>query len=103
MNDQDSRECLLTIREMAFLAATTPRIIERLVSFEIVCPECNEPEPAFAPETLEYVRKAIRIHDHLGISWSAVGFVMELVNRIEALESGENPRVRRKDGKCAGH
>jgi len=87
-DNSSSRKCLLTIRELAFLAGTTPRVIERLVSFEVVCPECTEPEPVFTPETLAYARKAIRMHEHLGIGWSAMSFVMELIRRIEMLESG---------------
>ncbi len=84
--NESSMACLLTIRELAFLAGTTPRIIERLVSFEVLCPERTEPELCFEPGSLDLVRKAIRMHHHLGIGWSDVGFVMELLDRIEALE-----------------
>ena len=82
-----SKECLLTITELAFLAGISPRIVERLVSFDVVCPECANPEPIFKAEMLEYVRKAVRIHEHMGVAWSSVGFVMELIQKIEYLES----------------
>ena len=87
----DSLECLLTIRELAFLAGTTPRVIERLVSFEIIGPARSEPEPCFATDVLAHVRKAVRMHEQLGVSWSSMGLVLDLLHRIETLESRGGP------------
>jgi hypothetical protein len=89
-NRTASKKCLLTTKELAFLAGTSPRIVERLLSFEVLCPECAKPEPAFKPETLGHVKKAIRIHEQFGVAWSSVGFVMDLIRRIEVLESGSD-------------
>lgn len=82
-----SQECLLTIRELAYLSGTTPRVIERLVSFEVIGPACSDPEPRFAPDVLTHVRKAVRMHEHLGVSWSSMCLILELLDRIETLES----------------
>jgi len=76
----------VTIRELAFLAGTRTRIIERLVTLELLQPARERPEPVFPSRAAHRVRKLMRLHFQLGVSWTSMPLVLELLERIEQLE-----------------
>lgn len=80
-------ETFLTINDLAYVAGTRKRIIERIVSLELISPCKEDPEPCFEPEIVHTVKRLIRLHNHLGVSWSSMEFVLELLERIDQLES----------------
>lgn len=77
----------LTIHEVAFMIGTRSRIVERLVNLELIEPVRTEPEPCFSPDILPRLRRLKRLHDHLGIAWTSMGLVLELMERVHNLES----------------
>ena len=80
-------ENYLTTSELAFMIGTRTRVIERLVTLELIKPARRKPTTCFTPEILPRVRHLMRLHDHLGISWTSMGLVLELMDRIRYLES----------------
>ena len=84
---RESYETYLTINDLAYVTGTRKRIIERIVSLELISPCREDPEPCFEPEIVPTVKRLIRLHKHLGVSWSSMEFVLELLERIDELES----------------
>lgn len=81
-----SRAGLLTLMETARQAQVHPDLLERLVDLGLIEPEQCSPEILFAPEAVSDVRRALRLHNELGINWIGVGLVMDLLERIGQLE-----------------
>ena len=79
-------ENYLTIHEVAFMIGTRKRIIERLISLELIQPTRVKPQPYFSPEILPRLRRLMRLHDQLGISWTSMGLVLELMEQVEQLK-----------------
>jgi hypothetical protein len=83
----EPHKSIVTLRELACLAGTPRKVIERLVWFEIIEPIQTEPEHCFPVDILPLVTRILRIREHLGVSWSSMGLVLDLLERIEMLES----------------
>ena len=77
---------LLSLAELAWLAGATPQMISELLEWDLVAPCERDPEPCFAVEVLPQVRKAVRLHRDLGVSFCSMGLVLDLLERIEELE-----------------
>ncbi len=77
---------VLTLAELAYLAGTTPGVIEQLVEWDIMAPVSEEQEPCFHVETLPLVRKLLRFHAGLGIDFPSLPLVLDLLKRIADLE-----------------
>ena len=77
---------MLTVSELAYLAGTSPEMIEQLREWEIIVPIASEPEPLFPADTLPLVRKVLRIHAGLGIDFPAMPLMLDLLDRIASLE-----------------
>lgn len=84
----DPQANLVTLHELACLAGTSIRVIERLVRFDVIEPARTEPECFFAVDILPRVARVLRIRENLGVSWSSMGLVLDLLERIEILDSG---------------
>jgi len=78
-------ESLLTVQEIAFCVGAHRRIIERLVRLEVIEPCRRDPEPCFEPLLMERVRKALRLREELGVAWTSMALVMDLLERIDRL------------------
>jgi hypothetical protein len=76
----------LSLAELAWLAGTTPQMIRELLEWDLVAPCERDPEPWFAMEVLPQVRKVVRLHRHLDISFCSMGLVLDLLERIEELD-----------------
>ena len=77
----------ITITELAYIVGTKKRIIERMVKFELIEPIKQDPEFIFESETIPIIKRLIRLHSQLGVSWSSMALVTDLLDRIEDLES----------------
>ena len=77
---------LLNLTELAWLANATPQMISDLLEWDLITPYERDPEPWFAVEVLPQVRKAVRLHRDLGVSFCSMGLVLDLLERIEQLE-----------------
>ena len=91
-------ENYLTIHEVAFIVGTRERVIERLIMLELIQPAEIEPQPCFSPEILPRLRRLMRLHDQLGISWTSMELVLELMERVDDLET--RLRHSQQDGPC---
>lgn len=77
---------LLSLAELAWLAGATHQMIGDLLEWDLVAPCARDPEPWFAVESLQQVRKAVRLHRDLGVGFCSMGLVLDLLERIEELE-----------------
>jgi len=80
----------LTPQELAFLAGTTPEIIAQLVDLELIIPAGQSATPLFSVETIQTVRKIMRMRRHLQISLDSMSLIFDLLDRIDALEERIN-------------
>jgi DNA-binding transcriptional MerR regulator len=92
------------VREMALLCGAHPDLIDRFVNLGLVDPvgrDEDSNELRFDEETISTVRKILRLRNQLGINYAGIGVVLDLLSRIERLESWvrelENHR-NEKDG-----
>ena len=76
----------ITMRQLCIAAGIRESLLQRMVEMELVTPITEEEEPVFATEALRLVRRMLRLHYELGIGWSSMGIVMDLLARIEELE-----------------
>jgi hypothetical protein len=81
-----SRERILTVVELACCVRATPRTIQRLVEFELIQPCACDPEPLFATDVLPKVRRIMRLHRHVGVSFPSMGLVLDLLDQLAAME-----------------
>ncbi len=68
-------------------------LIRRLLNLGLIDPVQTRPEPLFDEGTLLRVRRMLRLHHDLGIGWTSLGLVMDLLDRIHELET-ENRQLR---------
>ncbi len=78
----------LSITEVAARCGVHPDLIERFVYLGLIDPVGGDEDRLLFPlEVVPLVRKIIRLRNHLGINYVGIGLVLELMNRIEKLES----------------
>ena len=82
-----SSDEILTLCELACLACTTRGVVEHLMRSGLIEPLQMDPEPCFPVTALGRLRRMRRLHLDLGVSWSSMAVVMELLDRSESLES----------------
>lgn len=84
--DDGFEETGLTMQELAFLAGTTPEIIGQLADLDLIVPSGHSADVLFSPETVQMVRKILRLRRHLQISFDSMDLIFDLLDRIDALE-----------------
>lgn len=80
----------LKIHEVAVRCRIHPGLVHRLVRLGLVDPVDMRESPErwlFEAEAVPLIAKIIRLRNELGINYSGVGVVLELLKRINALES----------------
>jgi len=85
----------LSIKEFAYVVGTRQRVVERLVALELIQPAQSDPKVLFHPKQAHAVKKLIRLHTQLGVSWSSMELVVNLMDRIDDLEK-EVQQLRNK-------
>jgi len=78
---------LLDLMETARQACIHPELLQRMVDLGLIEPAQSSPQVLFSPEVVGTIGKAVRLRYQLGINWAAVGLVIDLLERIEALET----------------
>ena len=78
---------MLTVHDLSCVTGLSARIIQRLISLEVIEPDERTPEPCFRTEVVVRVRRIRRLHVELGVSWSSMPLVLELLDRIRQLEN----------------
>lgn len=80
----------VTLSEISTLCDLHPEMVIRLVRLGLIDPveeEKAEEAWTFPVNAVPLVRKIIRLRNELGINYSGMGVVLELLSRIEALEA----------------
>ncbi|ROQ89603.1 chaperone modulator CbpM [Desulfosoma caldarium] len=79
----------LTLAELASLCGVHPDLIIRFVHLGLLDPlEERDGVPSlFAPSSVDRVHKIVRLRRDLGINYVGIGVVLDLMHRIETLES----------------
>ena len=90
MSDGNERKVLpgdmLTVHDLSCITGLSERALRRLISIEVIEPDERTPEPCFRTEVVVRVRRIRRLHVELGVSWSSMPLVLDLLRRIEELE-----------------
>lgn len=86
-SEQDLKKDRLTVDDLAVLTGLGTQVIRRLISLEVIEPDRVKPDPCFRPDIVVRVRKIRRLHVELGVSWSSMPLVLDLLDRIDYLES----------------
>lgn len=85
-DDYEATRDMLTVRDLACVTGLSERLIERLVSLEVLEPDERRPDPCFSSKIVVEVRKMRRLHVELGVSWSSMPVVLDLLRRLDDLE-----------------
>jgi len=78
-----------TMTEVAARAGVHPELLERFVRLGLI--EFSEStldgELIFSPDVIPLIGRIQRLRNELGVNYAGVGVILELIARIEALES----------------
>ena len=77
----------ITDQELAALTGLNVRVVRRLTTLQVIEPAVSSPAPRFHRHTALRVRKMRRLHVELGVSWTSMPLVMQLLERIDQLEA----------------
>jgi len=78
------------LEETACLCCVHPDLIDRFVRLGLVDPlnpDQNKQEWCFGQDTINIIRKIVRLRNQLGINYAGIGIVLDLLSRVEYLES----------------
>lgn len=80
--------------ELCLRLGVSHEILELCLRWEVVEPLEPSPEGTllFSELALERMRRGLRLHHDLGINWQGVAVVLDLLDRIEALERAVQAR-----------
>ena len=84
---------LLTLEEVASQCALHPSVVERFVTLGLIEPD-DAAAGRFAPEVTRKIHCMLRLRRDLGINYQGLALVLELLERIEHLET----RLRQYEG-----
>jgi DNA-binding transcriptional MerR regulator len=77
---------LLTVEEVAARCALHPELVRRLMVLGLIDPEAGAGE-LFRPEVTLRIQRILRLRRDLGMNYNAVALVLDLLDRIETLET----------------
>ena len=75
----------LSLEEVAARCGLHPLLVERFVAIGLITPLEGESN-RFAPEVTLRLQRALRLRDDLGLNYNGAALVLELLDRMEALE-----------------
>lgn len=79
-------ENLVTTGELARLARLHPEMVDKLVEWGLIDPVKWEPKLLFPETAVPRIWRIMRLRRDLGINWSGIGVVLDLLDKIEELE-----------------
>jgi DNA-binding transcriptional MerR regulator len=79
-------ENLVTTGELARLARLHPEMVDTLVDWGLIDPVKWEPRLLFPETAVPRIWRIMRLRQDLGINWSGIGVVLDLLDKIEELE-----------------
>jgi DNA-binding transcriptional MerR regulator len=85
----------LTLDDLALHAGMHPALVERLAEFGLVTPIRQEGALLFDPSVVSRLRTIARLRQSLGINLAGISVILDLVDRICALQR-ENENLRNR-------
>lgn len=87
----------LSLTELAYRCGVHPDLIDRFVHLGLIDAVDRDlgGEALFNAEAVFAVRKILRLRNELGVNYTGIGVIFELMSRIEMLEE----RIRELEGK----
>jgi DNA-binding transcriptional MerR regulator len=79
-------ENLVTTGELARLARLHPEMVDKLVDWGLIEPVKWEPKLLFPETAVPRIWRIMRLRRDLGINWSGIGVVLDLLDKIDELE-----------------
>lgn len=79
-------ERTITITELAYCSGCSAAAILDLLEHDLIHPVESTPEPRFPVEAVGRVRRIRRIEMELEVGYPAMALVLDLLDRIDALE-----------------
>ena len=79
-------ENLVTAGELARLARLHPEMVDKMVEWGLIDPVKWEPKLLFPETAVPRIWRIMRLRRDLGINWSGIGVVLDLLDKIEELE-----------------
>jgi DNA-binding transcriptional MerR regulator len=76
----------LSLHEVATECGLHPELVERFVALGIIDPIENHPNH-FTPDATLRIQRLLRLRRDLGVNYNAAGLILELLERIDALEA----------------
>ena len=87
MNDSTAAVAhTITVTELAYCTGCSRATILELLEHDLLEPVESTPEPRFPVEAVRRVRRIRRIEVELEVGYPAMALVLDLLDRIEALE-----------------
>jgi hypothetical protein len=83
----EDRRVTISLQELACLSGLGIHTVRRLIALDVIEPDQNRPEPRFSLTVVERIRRMRRLHVELGVSWLSMPLVLQLLDRIEAMEA----------------
>ena len=83
---QRDRATLLSLDEVAARSRLHPALLHRFVTLGLIDPAEGSTE-LFPPEVILRLQQILRLRRDLGINYNAAGLVLDLLERIESLET----------------
>ncbi len=88
-------EGLLDHEALAHATGLHPDLVQRLFCIGLLEPVAESGgKPLYSEETILRLRRMLRLRRDLGLSWHSLGLVMDLLERVEALEAQLKTVVR---------
>ncbi len=78
----------MTLTEVAYRSGVHPELIERLVRLGLIdfVERDVDGEALFQADVTATIRKILRLRYQLGVNYSGIGVILELMARIDSLE-----------------
>jgi len=86
-NDSAHGGLSLTLSELARLTGVRPMVLQRLASFAVIESYADRGTLRFPVAELPRLARGIRLRRDLGVGVSSLGLVLDLLERVDALES----------------
>ena len=77
---------LISIDELARLSRQHVDMINIMVDWGLIEPSITDPQPLFFEATVPIIWKIIRLRKDLGVNWSSIGVILNLLEQIERLK-----------------
>lgn len=86
----------MRLSDVAGRCGIHPELVERFVEIGLVdfVDRDSDGEALFRAEVIQLIRRILRLRNELGVNYAGIGVVLELMDRIEALEA----RIRELGG-----